>query len=773
MFKFLYYLLSKMTELKISLLISAICYYNSIDSNINSKDVPKDKLRIAINKMNQTFSQSLKTLNVDTKINLEELDDDFVINLYLNICNNESIRSMAQTFLNTLTGFKKNLNENITELIFQPNIEYCTHCNMKLRISYRNMNSTNKGKKILCWSYNIGVQTGLSYTYFCNGCDSSYIYGIHNVLKSKEYVNTTNYQQATELTFFDISMFKAYHQYSIHTGMSMEDFVFAFNDRNQTQYASISKQLQSQNIQKWAKRDVNNLCVEEDRFSDGYYLWILKTLLNDINIKCIIYEHELQQKKINKKNASAITNKKNPKGTVDVTVNDQIEILYYKHQSISMNHSQEWIKYVPVKNGEPMKDHFVVIGDGNNKVKRIHCQFSKEFECVMKENELNKFNLKRTNLFACSETIIRGNQHRNHQSICFKHLHYVVDVIGVNKEDTDRFIKYSNLKFKLKQRLNNKKQSEMTNKNKEYTKKINELISKKKQQEFDKKIDDFFEKHPQKITEYMKNKNDSIEKTIQYVINKEREDNEHIDRLAGCRKGGNIPIPWAIYTGGITNIMTCSGFILSMYENIDRETPTEICQQLYDCMTSSDDRIKYYCHMEGFGYDMVCNIYQTTNKLKKEQILDCNMTKFYSDEFMEIWFVDRLHVIKHTCNLCLTLFNCDKNEILKKLMKGVNTQIVEQGWVKINRLHFAKSLGKVKFNILLLDYRRSHNIRNMNQLKKKGYDFLTYEQLKISPKRTFSLSSTNDVINNSQTLKNNKKRKIALSGTPINKKQRT
>ena len=81
-------------------------------------------------------------------------------------------------------------------------------------------------------------------------------------------------------------------------------------------------------------------------------------------------------------------------------------------------------------------------------------------------------------------------------------------------------------------------------------------------------------------------------------LQNERDDDELIDNLGGCRSGANTIKPQRDRSGGIFIISTLSGFILMLKEYIHRETSTEVIGDAAKAFSSCDSQINNFERMK-------------------------------------------------------------------------------------------------------------------------------------------------------------------------------
>lgn len=131
----------------------------------------------------------------------------------------------------------------------------------------------------------------------------------------------------------------------------------------------------------------------------------------------------------------------------------------------------------------------------------------------------------------------------------------------------------------------------------------------------------------------------------------ERDNDEVIDNLHGCRSGVNTIKPERGKTGGIFIISTLSGFIIELKEYIHRETSTEVITDTPKAFTTLQSHINYFERLEALGYDNMCNLQTRVHNLGRQSNLS-DLEAFFWDDLRSRTFVDRFHIAGHNCPLC-------------------------------------------------------------------------------------------------------------------------
>lgn len=134
--------------------------------------------------------------------------------------------------------------------------------------------------------------------------------------------------------------------------------------------------------------------------------------------------------------------------------------------------------------------------------------------------------------------------------------------------------------------------------------------------------------------------------------------------------------------------------------------------------------------MEAVGYDMGCRISARFETLLKAKVLKPEHAKCWQI-LNDLLFIDRFHVKNHTEEKCITgIFNPDNpkfGNIVTK--KKVNTQVVEQGWAKINNFKFLKRCYPAKIRYYLFAFKMFNNETKLKELKSKGWDLKAIQRI--------------------------------------------
>ena len=247
---------------------------------------------------------------------------------------------------------------------------------------------------------------------------------------------------------------------------------------------------------------------------------------------------------------------------------------------------------------------------------------------------------------------------------------------------------------------------------------------------------------------------------VRDIVSLETRNDVFINSTKGCRKASNMNIASAFKTHGLNALMTCSGFIIRLREEIVRETPTGCIIDIADAFTANDSIIQSANRIEALGYDMMCRMYYTLRRLLNEAKLSAKQERFWSG-LLERLFVDIWHIHTHIDKLCKQ----DSDEAIfhpklakyKNILHHINETldrcndiVVEQFWSTTNSAKHFKAMCKETGLIFLYLKRKHHNQERMKELKKKGYIFVDVEFFTtlrdISAERDSQWPSTNQLI---------------------------
>ena len=490
---------------------------------------------------------------------------------------------------------------------------------------------------------------------------------------------------------------------------------------------------------------------------------------------------------------------------------EEFKFLWHKYKNEITNGPIPYIENVPIKDNDYHHGHLIVYGDGNQKIKRWRCSTPQSIIQYLislnyNSNSNNNYTTKtqtydkkiykiQHNNFCCPHSPISGAKDtdgfmtcNDHTNILIQHPHFKIE-----KENINEFIQWYHIKDKIDKikKINNSDQNDEKNVRKatllsRWTSLLNK-IDKKYQNKWDairKKVYKALQPLPinnnsrnnrsktnaninesvewEKDNIFLRNMENTIEESnihpgiLSTIASQSRDtfnDNIEISQNLvdvaekGCRKETAMRSATGCQINGVNAFFTCSGFCISLKEELWRETPTQIVLETPKLFTSHKDSIKYYERITGFGYDMACNILKTLIALSEENALTDEQKKFWKP-IMNRLFIDPFHISSHKLSICK---EDSKEGILhpklkkfKNILTGlpkkqkINHQIVEQFWKELNKQLYMKALSEEKFAFFLILKRENHNEQQMQKLKKKGYTFTNINDITVL--RSFNAS---------------------------------
>ena len=201
------------------------------------------------------------------------------------------------------------------------------------------------------------------------------------------------------------------------------------------------------------------------------------------------------------------------------------------------------------------------------------------------------------------------------------------------------------------------------------------------------------------------------------------------------------------HTCGVIAWLTAAGFVIEINEMFLREGAHQIIDNLVNIFSKDEIKRQYYNILKGVGYDMNCTIYKSAWKIIKDQKYPKDskeyeiITGLNRDEinnindiddirlkkFIDMFFVDKMHVRRHTNPNCIKnngKFNPYGLLWLDKLL-NVNTQIAEQFWSRLNKISSqTRTMSEFKLKLLLHHVSETHNEILKIKLIKQGVKFI-------------------------------------------------
>lgn len=195
----------------------------------------------------------------------------------------------------------------------------------------------------------------------------------------------------------------------------------------------------------------------------------------------------------------------------------------------------------------------------------------------------------------------------------------------------------------------------------------------------------------------------------------EQTDDNYIEDIDACRSAEDTMIPPHAVTGGLLAFYTMTGTMLILREIVHRETNTAILLIFMSQWEYGDLFVDYFSRITAFGFDVACGLWLRIISLSVSGLLTLRQIWFWM-LLMPHFFIDRMHIKGHKKSLCNKansdcLFDSGLPKFRNILngVKGVNDQVVEQGWTKLNKFSSLKRLAKERFAFALWLTREYHN----------------------------------------------------------------
>ena len=216
---------------------------------------------------------------------------------------------------------------------------------------------------------------------------------------------------------------------------------------------------------------------------------------------------------------------------------------------------------------------------------------------------------------------------------------------------------------------------------------------------------------------------------------------ELIENVKGCRKKEYIKCAASKQTKGLNALFTCSGFCISLREEVYIESQTKVILDIPSVLTSSDVAIEYFNRIEAIGYDFMCKLwYSLKNYFRYEKLPD-SVNKVWLSLLSRL-FIDRFHITTHKDKACqekggtgflhpsLPKFkNIFNDKMFQDDRIRINDQICEQFWRHFNKFKSMKTLSQEKYKLYLYMKREHHNMKNIEKLEKEGYIFVDIKEI--------------------------------------------
>lgn len=251
----------------------------------------------------------------------------------------------------------------------------------------------------------------------------------------------------------------------------------------------------------------------------------------------------------------------------------------------------------------------------------------------------------------------------------------------------------------------------------------------------------------------------NIQTSVGDLLELEFNNNNYLDKHEGCRKSKFISQATTARTKGLNVLMNTAGIMVTLREEIVRETPTAVILDIANSCTNNAASIQYANRIEAIGYDMMCRIYYHLKTLIDNDRLPAAHKALWC-ELIPRSFIDIWHIFTHTDELCkengifhpkLKKFEEILFNINEKINR-INDIIAEQFWSTMNATNQLKSMNKETFLVFLLDKRSYYNQRKIDEIKQKGWTFIPIEWCSslrnIESGEAKSLSSKEDLQRN-------------------------
>ncbi len=780
-----------------------------------------------------TFNESNKQQNTWLQKNIEKLiplskeylgalDTKFIydlkpikknndlLNIYYNICNNTDLQTQLQNLLNLhqITFKSIDLTSNLVPHITETNRTTCTECNTKLRrnIQYK---KDSKGSIGIIYTNKHGPKLTVHYIQHCNNkdCKTKYYHGRYETEEGIYIESIENtYQMNTKCTFLDDSIVRECTSFNYDDGIGIPSFCGKYQARFSEEFDDIELTLTLLD-QKLGNRQSFSADLCRQRVLDGVCTRRLqKRIEEDLGEQIFISWEEIQQYKTKQEkiilHASDSSEKVIKKQWIECT--DLFNLMYDKYFERLQKTPDKWLKYVPVKEGKILLKHFLLMGDGGQKLTHPICGYPMSLYQHELPTPTTAIEQECVRFLRCCEPPQKGNGPSKTIVTCIHHTKHLRS-LGLRLTLINKYCKYINLKDRLLSIAETDKNEKVIQKFKKQIAKFSEDIqtfnkitaqilqpTRKSARNLNKTYANMnasqqYEQDAQTLSDIetlykMNNVNPLLlsNPQIAHFIDKERNNVNVWNDINGCRKGYHVidheeSDPLFTRSGGLQNWMAHDGFILYLGENVHRETPTEVLIGLGTLLTSDSDHIEYSKRIMGVGYDMMCCLYGRLRTLIDLALLAPIIISLFIS-LLPYLFIDLFHIVTHKNPLCLItgLFH-PKGDKFKgqRIETGGNDSIVEQNWKVTNKMKYAKNQGKRKFRFMLYDFKKRHNDKNWVQLEKKGYTFIPIDQtttIRDFTKINTVLPTTDDLLHKKQyqslkivKLKSKKRKKIELN----------
>ena len=442
---------------KLSVYIAAILLYNTFN-DAHKHDQPW--IRKNLGKLIPLCQQKLKFAEQKIRFPLKNLKNDVEWNVFLNVCEQETLRLELNNLLNVkrITFDSIDFSSNLVEEVMETKRTICPSCMHPLirKFQYK---KNKKGTIGIKYSNKVGPILTINYVHQCSNenCDGVFYHNRYIVDKVLHFEKVEECNQMnSKSSFFDDDIIEECTNFN-HDGVSTASYVEKWNMRFEDRINEIESHLKSIN-QTLGYRKSSDASLTENRLNDAVFFRRFQ----------IAIEHDLKQPQPSihlneiiayqlKKNNKIIINADYAEKTLNnewIDCNDLFNLLFDKYGHLLDSASMEWVKFVPIKNGEILKKHFLVEGDGSVKINIARCSYPNEF--YQKDHDLQQMkNDYLTNNLQCNESPQKGNRNSISFSTCSFHTRKLKE-IGCPPSKINAFCKYSS----LQRRENNNKNKE-------------------------------------------------------------------------------------------------------------------------------------------------------------------------------------------------------------------------------------------------------------------------------------------------------------------------
>ncbi|MCP4523034.1 MAG: hypothetical protein GY828_02335, partial [Candidatus Gracilibacteria bacterium] len=631
-----------------------------------------------------------------------------MIYLYCKLINDQSFRKKVGEQLDYKLILRMNILAEphndcrimLTEKIFEYDSSNCSDCNGKLTYSMR---MGAKGYKKYCGTKAIVFcdmyppQLAVSYSKKCTKCKITFTFGEKQTSQGikRNMLAGKKYYEVSRSTYISIKLMETIEYYVLGAGLSIKSFIDAYNKRWRGYNDLINQQIKSFGQRKITTERMSEL--NYNRVRHTWHLYCLQKIIEEeLELPFEIKTNDLEQMMTNEemKVRNVPLKNKISKGSIYDSI--IFKYMWTKYGSKIEALPSKELNYVPVKHDE-VKDtfiypgHFVVYGDGCQKIRVLQCAYPiilkrNDWIDEQKENGNNSteqynFNLNHKMFFQCAGSPQRSNIKENRFDVCQHHCSVLSTKYNISTNNINTFVRWFRMRDKI-QSLNEKQNKKKTNKENNL-KRINhfeKLLSKLPQSEVEQceKIRNklLLPKHSEDSYDFdcihaedddciHAEDDDCIDTAINddnnvkiYNINDERDllhseitDYKVMRKTKGCRKPENLDTAAPCQTCGVNAWFTCSGFCINLREESYRETSTLVIFETADMFMKNSTNRNIAERIEAIGYDMMCRIFGRLYTLAKTKRLSDIRYCFWMN-LINRAFVDGFHIATHKTDMC-------------------------------------------------------------------------------------------------------------------------